>query len=534
MRFPLVAPLAAAAFLVSASPSLADWQVNSDFMLHITEDTFDKMIQDFWTSLQGTQKIAVGNIPVNLGDTQLAINGVNVAVNYSFPLPTRVTSSQREWELKSNQVSATVSVNQLLITVHKTIFVGGIPVDSTATAECDNLSMNLPAGAASIDAIVQARVAQNQVQLSMPSYQATWPSGAWQLQSLNCPALAGIGGQVQSQILAFLANFQNVDNYVSGALASQFQKWSAQASVLLLSQQQLPTGVDYLNVYYQPETAVENNGNGLILGGKLQFVYPYVSQGQHIEQDFALPSGSTISDQTQPQLLIPFNAIKAMMMGEYFAGKMEYTIPSSQVAGFQTLMNSWFAKLFGWPDLLHFDRNTAFLFQALPMGPPSFDGETAGGPNEIKGNLNQPLSLRMYAPDNNVYTPYVEFRTLLSGPTSMTLNANGQIAFKITAADEPVSYAFATTWTANHSTNTHIAASTIAKSARTALNTDGLNLSFPPFKVGSALTLVANQWQLLPGGVLQLGFNATSLAITAAKTVNTTNGKRLTVAGPKP
>ena len=97
--------------LLAASPARAEWKVQSEFQLHLTESTFDKIIQDFWSTLQGTKTIPVGNMPVNLGDTQLEINGINVAVNYDFPVPSRVDTTHRIWELKSNKLSANVTVS---------------------------------------------------------------------------------------------------------------------------------------------------------------------------------------------------------------------------------------------------------------------------------------------------------------------------------------------------------------------------------------------------------------------------------------
>ena len=259
MRFASKALLALTIALpISAS---AEWQVSSEFRLHLTESTFDKLIQDFWQSLQGARQIDAGNVPVNLGETQLAINGIHVAVNYSFPSPQRVDQTHREWELKSDKLNATVNVDQLLITQHKLIYIGGIPVDSNVTVACNNVSLHLPEGLAAVRAVVRAEVAQNQVQLSMPVYSANWPANAWQVSSINCPDLGGLGEVVKSQILSYLSSFSNLDAFVSGALKTQFTKWSEQASVLLLSQEELPTGVDYLRVFYEPATATENEGS---------------------------------------------------------------------------------------------------------------------------------------------------------------------------------------------------------------------------------------------------------------------------------
>lgn len=511
--------------LLAPQTSQAEWQVKSEFQLHLTEATFDKIIQDFWSSLQGSKTIPVGNTAVDLGDTKLQINGINVAVNYDFPIPTRVDTSHRIWELKSNNLSANVTVNELVITRNQTINIGGIEVGSTITVVCNNIGMTLPAGQASIDATVEAQVAQNQVKLSMPTYSAQWPASAWQVSSINCPDLASLGDLVKAQILNYLSSFQNMDAAVNSALNTQFNNWSQQASVLLLSQQQLPTGNDYLKIFYQPATARENNGDGLILGGTLIFDYPYVAEGQSFEQDFALPANTQLVAQANPQLLIPFQAIKALMMGEYFAGQLTYAMHSSEIPGFQSLEGSFFKKLFGWPDLLSFPSNTNFLLQALPMGPPSFTNEASAGTNAISGDLSVPLSLRMFAPIDNQYTPYVEFRTALTGATTLTLGANGKVNFQINAQTPTVTYAYADSYVAAHNPNTYIAVNTIASTAATALNTNGLQLTIPTFTVGSSLSLVPADWALLESDVLRLDFSANLAAVQSAAAVKAVTTK---------
>lgn len=120
------------------------------------------------------------------------------------------------------------------------------------------------------------------------------------------------------------------------------------------------------------------------------------------------------------------------------------------------------------------------------------------------------------------------------------------------ATEQPVSYAFAAGYVNEHNPNTYIAASTIAKAARDALNTDGVQITIPTFKVGSNLTLVPADWTLQADSVLRLDFNAnssitttavsrsavttktvTAKATTTSTTVKTTNGKQLTVTSVK-
>lgn len=523
---------------VLSSPLTAEarWQVKSEFQLHLTEPLFDTLIADFWQSLQGAQTIPVGNVGFNAGnDTTVQINGINVSVNYSFPLPVRISPDVREWELKSNQIAARVTASQLVVRQVILKEVNGIIFETVATATCDNVALSLPQGAASITARVRAEVAQNQVKLSMPTYNAQWGSTAWQVESLNCPQLANIGGMIKEQIVSYLSSFQNLDAEVGSAIRSQFAKWSTDASMLLLSQLQLPVKSDYVQVYYEPKEAKENAGKGLILSGTLRLDYPYVAQGQDFVQEFKLPAGLTPANQALPQLLIPFATIRAMIMGEYFAGQLDYTMKSTDIPAFTSLMQSRFKQFFGWPDLMNYDKDTMFLFNYVPMGPPSFENEKSGGNGVIEGDLTIPLAMRMFAPLKGTWTPYVEFRTMVSGATTMKLQADGKVLFKITASDQPATYAFAQKYVQEYQPKQKIAIDTLASAARDSLNADGMTMSLPTLTVGKQLQLVPQAWNLQNGGVLKLDFNAQSKATAAVQTqtAKTANSKTLTVTSSK-
>lgn len=511
----------------------ARWQVKSEFKLHITEPLFDTVIADFWQSLQGAQTVPVGNVAFNAGsNTSVQINGINVNVDYSFPVPSRVSPDRREWELKSERIAARITADQLLVRQVIIKEINGIIFETVATAECRNISLVLPQGSASISARVRAEVVSSQVQLTMPHYEAHWNDTAWQVESLNCPQLAGIQGLIKEEIVRFLSSFDNLEHEVSAAIHTQFAQWSKDASMLLLSQLELPVKSDYIKVFYEPKEASENKeGRGLLLSGTLRLDYPFVAPGEDYSQEFRLPDGLAPGDQSSPQLLIPFATIRALIMGEYFANQLEYTMKSTEIPAFQSLMQSRFKQFFAWPDLMTYDKETTFLFQFLPLGPPSFSSEKSGGAGVIAGDLTIPLSMRMFAPLKGMWTPYVEFRTLVSGSTTMSLSRDGKVLFRIAASDQPAAYAFAQKYVQEYQPNQKIAIDTMAGAVRDSLNADGMTMSLPTLTVGKQLQLVPQVWNLMGQGVLKLDFNAVSKAAAAVQTqtARTANNKTLTV-----
>ena len=149
----------------------------------------------------------------------------------------------------------------------------------------------------------------------------------------------------------------------------------------------------------------------------------------------------------------------------------------------------------------------------------------------IAGDLTIPLSMRMFAPLKGMWTPYVEFRTLVSGSTTMSLSRDGKVHFRIAASDQPAAYAFAQKYVQEYQPNQKIAIDTMAGAVRDSLNSDGMIMSLPTLTVGKQLQLVPQIWNLMGQGVLKLDFNAVSKAAAAVQTqtARTANNRTLTV-----
>ncbi|MCO5142169.1 MAG: hypothetical protein M9962_03665 [Oligoflexia bacterium] len=486
----------------------ARWQVKSQFQLHLSEKLFDQMIEDFWQSLQGQQNVPIGNFTITPEGIPIQIQGVRANVNYSFPLPRRTTESQREWELETNNLSARLFIDRISATQTIVREIDGIQVIIRLNAECRNIALSLPQGLSHVKATISAKVEQNQVKLSMPAYEANWIPGSWNVDSISCTGVQGFDEIVKTEALKALMTFQNFDPEVRSALNTQFEEWSKNASLLLLSQSELPTGKDYVRAYYEPEEAIEN-GMGLLLKGFMRFDYPYVSQGQDISQEFFLDGNPVMVPQAKPQILLPFGTVRALMMGEYFAGKLEHSIKSNEIPAFTELMQSRWKQFWGWPDLMNYYKDDIFALQFLPMGPPSFRNERSGGAGKVNGELVVPLSVRMFAPRDGKFIPYVEFRSTINGSTSLQLEDEGKITFTLSANQLPITYGFASSYIRKYNPSTKIAIDTMAEAMRKSLDKQGFSTSIPTIKVGKNVMLYPQKWNL-EGKNLRLDFTTVS------------------------
>lgn len=479
--------------------SLAAWELSSEFKLQLSNSLFTSMIQDFWSSLQGGQTIPVDDIHLS-SPIPIAITGIQAKLQYNFPLPQQV-SNQREWQLASNNVAADLYVQS--VNASQTIVreINGILVSININAECHNIHLTLPKNITSVAASVRADVAQGQVHISLPSFDVNWPANAWQIASIDCTGADGFDEIVKTQTLQALSTIHNFDAQIHEELSKQLNLWSQKSSLVLMSAREIPTNRDDMQLFFEPRTANDIANNDLEISGVLRFVYPYISQGNDISNSFALTDKDLEAINKIPnansRLIIPFETIRGLMMGNYLSGKLTYSLQSYNIPSFQALMQSRWAQFFVWPDLFHFEKNTTFLFQFLPMGPPSFANPHNGNKGEIVGDLFLPLNVRMFAPQDNTYIPYVQFFTNIAGVTRMKLVEGGKVQVSVDTQALDINYQWSKKYLDNYDTYENISVALIADAIQGNLQqSQGIDIAIPVLSIGLQSKLSPTDWNI--------------------------------------
>jgi hypothetical protein len=489
----------------------ASWTVKSQFELILSETLFDQVIGDFGNVLQGTNTIPINDISTTAQGFPVAIKGISADVDYDFPVPTRISSNPREWKLATNKLSSRLTVDSVTASGEVLKIINGIRVRVRLNAECRNVKLHLPENQSHVAANIRAEVSNGQIKLSLPTYDADWTKNAWIVDSMSCTGVEGFENVVKEEALKALSSFHNFDEPVKKMLGEKFAEWSQNASVLLMSQQEIPTGKNYMKAFFEPSSA-QDSSHGLLISGNLRFVYPRVAPGQALEYVHRLSGSQSLAGESNPQVMVPFAMVRSLMMGEYFAGKLSYRMTSTQVPSFRDFMNSPFQKFFGFPELNRFSNETEFAFDFAPAGPPAFNRERAAGKNVIQGDMNMPLAVRMSPEIGGVYTPMVEFRTLLAGPSTLTLGKDGKIAVQVNSQASPVTYAWNANYVRNYNPSQYIAADTIGEKVRSALGGQGFSMQFPTLVVGPTVTLAPQSWELMQGSDLRVSFGTVAPA----------------------
>jgi len=499
--------------LILSTPTTASgaWELSSEFKLQLHIGLLDSLIKDFWSSLGRKQTIPLSNIQIN-DPIPISITGIRANIEYEFSEPQRIERS-REWELKSNAISAELHIDNINATQIIEKDIGGIIVRIRLEAECHNIRLSLPQGLSYINTHLRTDINNGQIKISMPFFDANWNEGAWQVQSMTCTGAEGFDQVVANEALKKLSSLHNFNNEIETELSKQLALLSEKSSVLLLAKRELTTDQEYLKISFEPNEVIEGEEDSIEVDGILKFTYPNISKNENISHFFSLTKNDLELIEKDPlkssRLLLPFHTIRGLIMGGYLSGKLNYSMRSYEIPAFQSLMQSRWKQFFAWPDLMRFRKNTTFLFQFLASGPPSFENPKTGGAGEITGLLTLPLSARMYAPQNSTYVPYAEFQSMLAGNTKLKLLKNGKVKFQINTDKLKINYRWSQKYLEKYEPSEYIAVGLMSDALKDSLNAEGLELTIPSIPIGIQSKLIPNDWKIT-GETMAIEFEATS------------------------
>lgn len=506
MRLSLFASFVALSipFLFLASPARAEVSVTTDFVLRLPNAVVDKLAPQAAPS-KGEEKFPLEDGGFEVAGAKVALTGAEAGVRYELAKP--VGAGEHAWKVRTTKLSAFVKVGVFTIRKNEVKERDGVVIDQDALVECRNLTLRLKEEAgASVEGLVRASLEGGSMKLTLHDYKGHWPSGAWAVESLDCPGVAGIGGAVATQLMEILAQTSLLDSKVRPALEKALLAAGEAAGRGLAGGISLPTGLEGVSLNVQ-EGAVRELPGGFEMRGRLNL--DFLKAKGELSRDLKLGAVSAAPVGASPQLLLPKEALDALLEAGFLAGLLKHELQSKDLEGFRALTQSRFKQFFAWPDLQRFPKDTNFLFRLQPREAPKLENASSSRAGEITGQVNLPLAIKMFAPIERRWFPYVEFRTQLNAAASFHVSG-GALKVRLRAANEELSHAFSREYVDRFRPNTRISTRRIRDSLVESLNKEELSVPLPALKAGG-LELKPNALGLLQAGreqALQLQFSA--------------------------
>ena len=477
----------------SSAPAFAGTEIRSQFKMNLDSTNFYSMLNNVMTDYHGDSVIPIPDISVTTPFTT-TISGIQVTLHYTIPKPTQA-ATPRDWNISTNQLSADMTVGSLDASQVITI-VGsdGSVLNLTVNATCTNIHLVLPQGSSLATGTVHASLVQNQVQLALTSFNASWIPGSWQVASMNCNGPQGFGQTVATELQKRLSTINPFLGQIQTGLQQQLNQIAATAVSTLFSS--TPTGNGDLMTFVEPGNLSDAADGGVLLDSIIHFILPRVDMTVGGVIPFA---SAPASDPAISSFLIPYQTAMTLMAAGYWNGWYNTSFASDQLSGFTSLQHNRFGEWFVWPDLTNFDSSAIFQMQTWATSPPQFTKPVKTGDGQIGANVVLTTLVRMMGPHrdhpNLPQTPYVTFFNNVSGPGTIQVN-NGQIVFQLPKPSLSMTYAFDASYLNEFNPNTKIDMKTIAPMLSSYLATTTLKYQLPPIDITPSIKITPTQLNL--------------------------------------
>lgn len=489
--------------LLAASSALGAYELTTDYSLRLPGALVDKLAGSA-APRKGEEKVAMSDASFELAGARIELTGAEAKVAWELAAP--VSLGERSWKISTSKLGAAFTVAQLRVRTQEIKEKDGVVIDHDSLVECRNVTLRLKEEAgARVEGDVSADLVEGKFQFRLGNYKGHWPSGAWAVETLDCPGVAGIGTAIAGRILDAMANASLVDAQVRPALEKVLMAAGESASQGLLGGLTLPSGIDGLTLTALGGEVREIEG-GFEMRGKLKFHFAKAGKAAAEERRFeAFPEGKVGGS---AQLLLPEATLNALLEAGFHASVLKHELQAKDLGGFEKLSGSRLRQFFAWPDLRRFPKNTNYLFRFSPVAAPALKNARSSG-NTLQGQLGFPLSIKMFAPIERRWFPYVEFRTRLDAGASFRLQG-GALKVRLNAHEGELTHGFSREYVDRFRPNTRISTRRLAPALFSALNENELTVRLPRLNVAGA-TLTPSAWALDRNGrekTLRLEFQA--------------------------
>jgi hypothetical protein len=365
-------------------------------------------------------QVQVNNIQITLSPGHVQYQNVGLGVGF-----------------QASQVTALVSIGEIKVDRIVEQDLGGVIARIQVTASCHGVSLQFADPAAMASASMSPLVSADLLQLHVDAAQIQIGSPTVQMSALSCDGAQGFEELIRAEVTRVMSDTQVVSSFIHDQYIQKIQqvaagvhyKWNDPKKVF--SDSKLEAWIYPQSIAYIPEL------NSWVNQGHLQMIP--VGATQKSSKIYRFQNADVLASLAGQgtSLLLPESFILEVI-GQYFNQESFSVIKrSTEILGFQTLMGSFFAKLFLWPDLLFFSKSTPFLF----IGQLSQQPQVAWSGKDLQLQIHLPLTVDMRYEEESKYLPFVLFNvpTTVTAPVSI---AGEQLALQFQNVSMNLSYQY--------------------------------------------------------------------------------------------
>lgn len=314
---------------------------------------------------------------------------------------------------QASQLRAAVTVGEIKVDQVVEKDLGGVIARIQVSATCRGVQLQFADPSAVASARFLLDVVDEELRLKVEAAQVQMGTPSLNVSSLSCEGAQGFDELIRAELVKAVGDTKAFQDFIHEQYLQRLQKTAADFHYnwhepkKAFADEKLQAWIYPQSIHFVPGL------NAWFNQGRLQMIPTGATQRSTQVFHFAKPELVLTAQEQPTALLLPENFVLEVI-GQYFNQSSFVIIKkSTDIPAFQSLMGSFFAKLFLWPDLLFFKKSTDFLF----IGDLSTEPVLSWPAKGLRLQVALPLRVDMRYAMNSKYLPFVRFNV----PTTATM-----------------------------------------------------------------------------------------------------------------
>ncbi|QDK37798.1 hypothetical protein DOE51_09475 [Bdellovibrio sp. NC01] len=484
--------------------AFAGAKIDSEFELVLPKTFQQNLIEQKWKSLASQKFSANWQFPDQIVETsqsgntiQVHLDGIKLALATQLKKPALQNGqSQTLLELTSSDLQAQMTIGKISVnqTVEQTV--GGITGRFDLKAECNNVVLNMKAGAGTFAISLKPAVASSQVAAQVNDVALSWQPDAWVAQSFSCTGAEGFADLVNQQLQKISADSASFVDPRKELIVSYVKDYLGKFSIDLATARELVSSRSDVKTSMTIDSFDDSQADKMIAKGHVTVEFTRIDSTDVTslalstkDANYTLGSSALIR--------LPGTFAKEVMAKAYAANTWVHRLTSAQLPGFSSLMNSRFSQFFVWPELMNYSKSAKFLFDVYSNKDPKITGSGL----QYQVNLN--LLTKMQAPNNGNYVPFMNFTIPFASKVTMSV-ANSALKATFANTDMTLKYQWDSSYVNKFGPSQRFGASTIQGRILDAIDGQSTTVTLPAIPLTTGLSLKVNKAATLSNSDLLL------------------------------
>lgn len=428
--------------------------------------TFSKPYKTSWT-----QVVAKGPFDVSFATADLKKQEVGFELNWAEPV-----------------------VNVGRFEIHDTISrnVGGANIIINLDGSCSNMVVRMPAGGWKVKGTMKWNWTTQGLQVGWKDFQFSAASNAAaQVDLGQCDGANGLNQALHDAI----ETVSRDQAWMQDVLRDGVLDW-VESSLMKLQVEMLKAR-DFelrpgLHMLWQPAELTDGGNGTMRVSGNMVFNKQSTTvYTETLSRSYDVPSLAGVKESG---FVLPKSTLPTLVNFLFRTGDLTQRVASTQIESFTSLMQSRFMQFFVWPDLMSFPATTQFWFDVTSSQAPKLTNGRMLGQGGLQYDIAAPVLVRQWAPANNQYLQYADFRSPMNGTLTATV-ADGKVNLQLDPGQMDVSAQFRPEYAAYRQVNTWIATSLLGSRVSSYLQSTPFSMKVPEWAVAEGVNVALRDLQ---------------------------------------